>query len=436
MCLACTLRRRKNEELRKAAESSSNHEDNADGSMNSTKVWNLLHYSHLPQWMQDNEYIHAHYRPQMSSALDCIRSGLFHLHNETVNIWSHVLGALLFIGLIIFVYTHFSKESGWFGHVFEHMMSLEEELVTYASQVGSAGQALITTSTAAQYTEDKLLYGLSNVRDFVSHISDDLPWKPVHGVSVLSHWVSSATQRFPDVRVMPFLKLEQLPPGVSKQAMIAEYRDLLLEHRTAMLPMLIGAIFCTVASAFYHAIWNHSPRLMRIFSRLDYLGIILLTLGHSLMASYYLFFCKPSLANVYSKILIASAVPTVLCFFHPKFEFPEFRTIRAVIFIGFGVTGMIPLVHAGVLHKFSQDLYLHHLLFLGSSGLLYLLGGIIFATRVPEVWLPGRFDLFLNSHQWLHVLVVMAALVHFYGCMLEAEWRFLVGCSMSPLVAT
>jgi len=49
------------------------------------------------------------------------------------------------------------------------------------------------------------------------------------------------------------------------------------------------------------------------------------------------------------------------------------------------------------------------LLLMGAS---YLIGGLVFATRFPEAWKPGRFNFIGHSHQLFHILVVMAATVH------------------------
>lgn len=37
-----------------------------------------------------------------------------------------------------------------------------------------------------------------------------------------------------------------------------------------------------------------------------------------------------------------------------------------------------------------------------------LVGGAIGAMRIPEKWFPGLVDYYLNSHNIMHVLVVMA----------------------------
>ncbi|GAD99138.1 haemolysin-III channel protein Izh2, putative [Paecilomyces variotii No. 5] len=56
----------------------------------------LLHWDDLPPWQRDNHHIHRGYRPASFSFLVSFQS-LAYLHNETVNIYSHLLPALLAI---------------------------------------------------------------------------------------------------------------------------------------------------------------------------------------------------------------------------------------------------------------------------------------------------------------------------------------------------
>ena len=55
----------------------------------------LITWEKLPQWMKDNEYILTAYRKATKSYASSFRSST-HVHNETVNIWTHLLGAALF----------------------------------------------------------------------------------------------------------------------------------------------------------------------------------------------------------------------------------------------------------------------------------------------------------------------------------------------------
>ncbi|KAF4550947.1 hemolysin-III-like protein 2 [Elsinoe fawcettii] len=55
----------------------------------------LLDYAHLPPWRHDNAFILSSYRPQAFSHRASLPS-LFYLHNESCNIWSHLLGLAFF----------------------------------------------------------------------------------------------------------------------------------------------------------------------------------------------------------------------------------------------------------------------------------------------------------------------------------------------------
>ena len=56
-----------------------------------THLWN-----DLPPWQRDNAYITSGYRPQSNSYLKSWAS-LLYLHNESVNIYTHLLGAVFFL---------------------------------------------------------------------------------------------------------------------------------------------------------------------------------------------------------------------------------------------------------------------------------------------------------------------------------------------------
>ncbi|KAI9283310.1 hemolysin-III related-domain-containing protein [Sporodiniella umbellata] len=76
------------------------HED-TDTLLDKEPIKKILNWHEIPAWMQDNAYITGGYRPPSNSYKRCIQS-LFYLHNESVNIWSHLLGFILFTGLGIY----------------------------------------------------------------------------------------------------------------------------------------------------------------------------------------------------------------------------------------------------------------------------------------------------------------------------------------------
>lgn len=96
-------------------------------------------------------------------------------------------------------------------------------------------------------------------------------------------------------------------------------------------------------------------------------------------------------------------------------------------------------------------------MFVSPAGLLYILGAVFYALRVPERWFPGKFDLWVRrnallvsmpmaaynrcfslcvsqfqSHQIFHVLVIAAAFVHYHGISEMAMYRVTVGECQVP----
>ena len=63
--------------------------------------WQAVPHHALPPWLQDNDYLVRGHRPELQSTVECLRS-IFRLHTETLNIWTHLLGALLFVYFAVF----------------------------------------------------------------------------------------------------------------------------------------------------------------------------------------------------------------------------------------------------------------------------------------------------------------------------------------------
>ncbi|KAI3444063.1 hypothetical protein Pfo_000728 [Paulownia fortunei] len=59
----------------------------------------LVKYEALPEYLKDNEYIRKYYRCEWP--LKDIVLSIFSLHNETFNIWTHLVGFMIFSGMMI-----------------------------------------------------------------------------------------------------------------------------------------------------------------------------------------------------------------------------------------------------------------------------------------------------------------------------------------------
>jgi len=62
------------------------------------------------------------------------------------------------------------------------------------------------------------------------------------------------------------------------------------------------------------------------------------------------------------------------------------------------------------------------------GGIFYVAGAVIYAMRIPERWYPGRFDFCGLSHNIWHIMIIIAALFHFFGSLNAYHARRLSPC--------
>lgn len=65
------------------------------------QVYRLLTFHSAPEYLRDNKYVFTGYRADTTFFQAFL--SIFRLHNETGNIWSHLLGFMVFLALTIVV---------------------------------------------------------------------------------------------------------------------------------------------------------------------------------------------------------------------------------------------------------------------------------------------------------------------------------------------
>ncbi|OMJ24536.1 Adiponectin receptor protein [Smittium culicis] len=95
-----------------------------------------ISFNEIPSWMKDNVYIRSGYRKPNQSFASCF-SSLGYLHNEFINVWSHLAGVVLFIVLMfvtaIFVFPSIKT------------ISIYDVLVTYIFLTGAVVCLLLSS---------------------------------------------------------------------------------------------------------------------------------------------------------------------------------------------------------------------------------------------------------------------------------------------------
>lgn len=261
----------------------------------------LILWDELPHWRRDNAFILSGYR-QTSNSFRASLASLGYLHNESVNIWTHLLGAAAFI----------------------------------------VGGALLHALIAPRY--------------------------------------ESAS----DSDVLVFACF------------------------------FAGAFLCLGMSATYHTLSNHSPEVAMWGNKLDYTGIVFLIVGSYVPALYYGFFCHPSLLTVYlgavslhfpisavlrtwSESLTALQIALlgfgclVVSWFE-HFRTPAWRPYRALMFVGLGLSGVVPIIHALTFYEYGELGERMGLSWVVFQGALYILGAFLYAVRLrsPALLLSGQ----------------------------------------------
>ncbi|KAL9223962.1 hypothetical protein vseg_000042 [Gypsophila vaccaria] len=95
------------------SKSEKHNNKNNNNNNNNNKSCKLICYDELPEYMKDNEYIIKYYRAEWS--LKHAFFSLFQWHNETLNIWTHLVGFVLFVALTVVNAAHVSEAVDLFG---------------------------------------------------------------------------------------------------------------------------------------------------------------------------------------------------------------------------------------------------------------------------------------------------------------------------------
>lgn len=199
------------------------------------------------------------------------------------------------------------------------------------------------------------------------------------------------------------------------------------QEKAVFSAFFIGAILCLSFSWIFHTVYCHSESVGRLFNKLDYCGIAILTMGSFVPWLYYSFYCRLGPKIAYLTLIFVLGSACIVVSLWDKFAEPQFRAVRAGVFIALGLSGVIPALHYVITDGFYHAVNYAALGWLSLMAVLYIVGALIYAIRIPERFFPGKFDIWFQSHQIFHVFVVAAAFVHYHGITKIATYRLTLG---------
>ncbi|MEQ2204761.1 Adiponectin receptor protein 1 [Xenoophorus captivus] len=169
---------------------------------------------------------------------------------------------------------------------------------------------------------------------------------------------------------------------------------------------------------------------------LDYSGIALLIMGSFVPWLYYSFYCSPQPRLIYLTIVCVLGIAAIIVAQWDRFATPRHRPTRAGVFMGLGLSGIVPTMHFTIEEGFVKATTVGQMGWFYLMGAMYITGAGLYAARIPERFFPGKCDIWFHSHQIFHVLVVAAAFIHFYGVSNLQEFRYGLegGCTDDSLL--
>ncbi|CAM8960418.1 unnamed protein product [Rhodiola kirilowii] len=316
------------------------------------KPYELVSFKELPKYMKDNEFILNYYRANWP--LKQAFFSLFRWHNETLNVWTHLLGFFLFLGLSV--------------------------------------------------------ANLIDVPEMADAFSWSLPPSPETNVS------HSSEHFFLGVTSLNQTTIQSLGAEISVT-------------KWPFFVFLCGAMFCLLSSSTCHLFCCHSQQLSLFLLRIDYVGITVMIITSYFPPIYYVFQCQPLWQLIYLGGITVMGMFTIITMLTPSLSSPKYRHFRALLFSSMGLFGIVPTIHSVILN-WNEPRALVTLGYESTMAMSYLIGTMFYATRIPERWRPGWFDLAGHSHQLFHIFVIMGALSHYGAALAFLDWRSNAGCSI------
>lgn len=292
----------------------------------------------IPDYLIFNKFIYSGYRVNFTIR-DSVQS-LFELHNETMNIWTHALGFVMFLCLTVALICS---------------PPIQEKL-----------EALHLLENAS--------VGAKNLRKSAEKFGKSL-------VAEAEYW--------------------------------------------PMFIYLIGAMACMLCSTLAHTFSICSPRANRWWWRVDYVGIAVMICTSFFPPIYYIFLNDVQWRIFYlvSITILGICVATISLL--ERFQDDRYRTFRAMIFVALAAFGVFPVAHTFLKYSIFENPYLRSILCYESlMATFYVTGAVVYSTQFPECAYPGKFDIFFSSHQWFHILIVIAAYCHYVAGMHAIDWRY------------
>lgn len=256
-------------------------------------------YSDAPDYLKDNEFIKDGYLINCHSLKLVLRS-LFVCSNETINVWSHLLGCIIAIILIIFTFifirTSLIKELTQLEYE-DLQAKINETIIPWSSELSK--HKLNEIGKINENVEQIIDDILSNSHDLVANYGTKFTTVSIIGnfientkdlINKIVNFFTEESKILDDITT----KWEKCVDKIISFIKYDIMDDIKGENigRWPLFIMLCAAIVCFGFSAFFHWFSIYSKNLFLVLSRLDYAGITFLIPGSCYPPYFYFYYCE------------------------------------------------------------------------------------------------------------------------------------------------
>jgi len=371
------------------------------------RSFHLCACHHAPAYMQ-TAFINAGYRVDYHWKT-CLRS-IFSLHNETLNVWTHFVGFLLFFALIIQV--KYSYGSGR-GSVLDLANKFHSHsLSTIIADIQAHNFTDIPHIPHAWEFEQFAHRRIAEMKEYVGNLKDHIQ----HGVDSVHHHMDIYLREI-ESSVHDLHNFHPHFPVTNFKANLENMNNLLSEKldkivtpksEWPLIVFLISGCICFLGSTLFHTFGCQSQKAFYFFLKVDYSGIAVLIAGSMVPFICYIFHELTHWKYIYLSLIAVVSLAVIFVSFSERFSAEEYQPYRAALFTLMSCFFIVPFGHMLLVYgNVDASTFGKFLL----SALLYVMGVTSYLLRFPERLFPGKFDIWLHSHQVFHVFIVAAAFV-------------------------
>ena len=394
-------------------------------------------YQEAPEFIQDNEYIKSGYILNCSTFKKTFKS-LFICHNETINIWSHLLGALFFFSLIFYTEFFITNFNSQLTNIREDISLIEKNTeclhTESPNEMDNIYNSIRDIQVSFKIFDKKIVYQESIEKVFSIYnelIKFNYTFEYISSsfnnyFNFIKKEIISLKEKILDLIILDKSKSLQIISNLDKiYDLNLKERQTKKLDRWPLFIIIATIILCLIFSASFHSIGNMNEKYHIILNRFDYGGISLLITGSCYPPYYYFFYYSKKIRYFYLIEISVFGIGTFLYSLTDDFNKPKRRALRGVLFLIFGLCSGIPILHMAFfgdrIEGYGEGIKLLNW-YLG--GISYVVGALFYILRFPEKKFPIKFDYFGASHQIFHILVFFGALFHFLGSLDAYNYRF------------